>query len=313
MFKYICKRLLRSVVSLVIIITVVFCLLRLMPIEGYFTDYDKMSDIQIHNTLEKYGLNDPVPVQLWNFFKQLLKGDLGMSVRYRQNTPVMTIVGQKAPYSLRFGLISLAFSLPIGLALGVLMARKKSGIWDKMGTAYIVIMQAIPGAIMYLLIQLYGTQLFGLSLLYDPDKVSSMILPLVSLSLPNVAYYAMWMRRYTVDESNKDYIKLAKVKGVPNRAVWFRHVFRNAVVPLVQMIPNSILLTLAGSIYIESLYSIPGMGGLLVDVIKRQDNTMVQGLVIIYAVLTIVALLLGDILMAMVDPRISLTKKEESR
>ena len=313
MLLYICKRLLRSVVSILIIVTVVFCLLRMMPIEGYFTEYDKMSEVQIYNTLEKYGLNDPIPTQLVNFYKQLARGDLGTSTRYRQNYPIVDIIKQQAPFSLRFGLISTGIGIPLGLALGVLMARRKGGLWDKLGTVYVVLIQAIPLAIIYLFIQLYGTQLFNLSILYNPDKPSSMILPLISLSLPTISYYAMWMRRYTVDETNKDYIKLARTKGVPNTAVWFRHVFRNAVVPLVQMIPNSLLMTMVGSIYVESLYSIPGMGGLLVDVIKRQDNTMVQALVIIYAVLTIIGLLLGDILMAMVDPRISLTKKEGAR
>ena len=123
----------------------------------------------------------------------------------------------------------------------------------------------------------------------------------------------MWLRRYMVDEENKDYIKMAKAKGVPKAKIARQHVFRNAVVPMVQFIPGSMLLTIAGSIYVESLYSIPGMGGLLVEVIKRQDNNMVQGLVIIFAVLGIFGLLLGDLLMALVDPRISLTKKEGSR
>ena len=111
----------------------------------------------------------------------------------------------------------------------------------------------------------------------------------------------------------KDYIKLAKAKGVPNAMIWLRHVFRNSVTPMVNLIPGSVLMTISGSIYVESLYSIPGMGGLLVDVIKRQDNTMVQALVIIYSVIGILGLILGDMLMALVDPRISFVKKEGSR
>ena len=95
--------------------------------------------------------------------------------------------------------------------------------------------------------------------------------------------------------------------------IWFRHVFRNSVTPMVNLIPGSILMTISGSIYVESLYSIPGMGGLLVDVIKRQDNTMVQALVILYSIIGILGLILGDMLMALVDPRISFAKKEGSR
>ncbi|GHU65915.1 peptide ABC transporter permease [Clostridia bacterium] len=313
MILYIVKRLGRALISLCLIIIVVFVLLRQMPIEGYFASFDKMTEIQVENGLRKLGLLDPVPVQLLNFFGQLAQGNLGISTRYRQNYPISKIIAQKAPFSLKFGLIAVAISIPIGLALGVLMARKKSGAWDRVGTVYIVFMQAVPSAIYYLFLQLYGTQALNISLLYNPDKLETMILPVISLSMPSVAYFAMWMRRYTVDETNKEYIKLARVKGVPAMAVWFRHVFRNAVVPIVQLIPNSLLLTLAGSIYVESLYSIPGMGGLMVDVIKRQDNTMVQALVIIFAVLTIIGLLLGDLAMALVDPRISLTKKSEAR
>ncbi|MDR2657239.1 MAG: ABC transporter permease [Oscillospiraceae bacterium] len=313
MALYIVKRLGRALISLCLIIIVVFVLLRQMPVEGYFAAFDKMTPIQVENGLRKLGLLDPLPVQLINFFGQLVRGNLGISTRYRQNYPIMRIIAQKAPFSLRFGLIAVGVSIPIGLALGVLMARRKGGAWDRMGTVYIVFMQAVPSAIYYLFLQLYGTQALNISLLYNPDKWQTMILPVISLSMPSVAYFAMWMRRYTVDEANKEYIKLARVKGVPAMAVWFRHVFRNAVVPIVQLIPNSLLLTLAGSIYVESLYSIPGMGGLMVDVIKRQDNTMVQALVIIFAVLTIVGLLLGDMAMALVDPRISLTKKSEAR
>lgn len=310
MIKYCFKRLARSVVSLAIVIAIVFCLLRLMPIEGYFSDFDKLSDTQIYNALEKMGLNDPVPVQLGRFYKQLLHGDLGKSTRYRVDYPIIKIIAQKAPVSAKFGLISMAVSLPLGLLLGVFMARKKGGWVDKLGTAYIVFIQAVPSAIYYLFLQVYGTSAMGISLLYNADKPITMFLPVLSLAMPSIASYAMWMRRYMVDEENKDYIKMARAKGVPRKQIALNHMFRNAVVPIVQLIPGSLLLTIAGSIYVESLYSIPGMGGLLVDVIKRQDNTMVQALVIVYATLGIFGLLFGDLLMALVDPRISLTKKE---
>lgn len=313
MLLYLGKRLLRSMLSLLIIIVVVFCLLRMMPEEGYFSNYDKMTELQLQVGREKLGLNDPIHIQLLHFFQNLLRGDLGVSTRYRENYRIVDILKQKMPISFRFGLTAVGVGLPIGLALGVLMARKKNGLWDKGGTLFIVLMQAVPLAIYYLFLQVYGTSFFGFSLLYNPDKPTSTIFPLVSLALPTISHYAMWMRRYTVDETNKDYIKLARTKGVPNTVIWFRHVFRNAVVPIVQLIPNSILATLVGSIYVESLYTIPGMGGLLVDVIKRQDNTMVQALVIVFSILSIAGLMLGDILMTLVDPRISLSKKEGSR
>jgi ABC-type dipeptide/oligopeptide/nickel transport system permease component len=123
----------------------------------------------------------------------------------------------------------------------------------------------------------------------------------------------MWMRRYMVDQMNQDYVKLAKAKGVSERRIMTSHIFRNAVVPMVQTIPGSLLLTIMGSLYVESIYSVPGMGGLLINVIQRQDNTMVQALVLIFASLGIIGLFLGDLMMIIVDPRISLNRGEASR
>lgn len=309
MLVYSLKRLGRALITLVILITIVFILVRAMPEEGYFSNYEKMSPQQIEVGLRKMGLKDPLYVQVGKFIYNALRGDLGTSYRYRINAKITDIIGSKIGISMKVGLISMVISLP----LGILMARSKGGFADKLGNAYIVFIQAVPNAVYFIFIQLYGSDLFRVSMLYKETEWTSLILPVISLALPSISSYAMWLRRYMVDETNKDYIKLARAKGVPNSTIWFRHVFRNSVVPMVNLIPGSILLTISGSIYVESLYSIPGMGGLLVDVIKRQDNNMVLALVVIFAVMSILGLLLGDLLMAVVDPRISFTKKEGSR
>lgn len=313
MLVYSLKRLGRALLTLVILITIVFILVRAMPEEGYFSNYEKMSPQQIEVGLRKMGLKDPLYVQVGKFLYNALRGDLGTSYRYRINAKITDIISSKIGISMKVGLISMVVSLPLGMALGILMARSKGGFADKLGNAYIVFIQAVPNAVYFIFIQLYGSDLFGVSMLYKETEWTSLILPVISLALPSISSYAMWLRRYMVDETNKDYIKLARAKGVPNSTIWFRHVFRNSVVPMVNLIPGSILLTISGSIYVESLYSIPGMGGLLVDVIKRQDNNMVLALVVIFAVMSILGLLLGDLLMAVVDPRISFTKKEGSR
>mgnify|MGYP001027938860 CR=1 FL=1 len=322
--KYILKRVLRSLLTMAIITTILFSLLRLMPIEGYFENFDKLSQTQIDVGLTKLGLKDPLPKQLWNFGKQLLSGDLGTSNRYRKGVSINEIVAEKMPISLQLGLISLTIALFLGLPLGVLMGRSARTRWkigDKLGTVFIVIVQAVPAAVYHILIQFAGSQgilKFGdwtlkLPMLFTLGDYRSYILPILSLSIGNIAYYAMWLRRYMVDEANKDYIKLARAKGVPSAQISRNHIFRNAMVPLIQYIPNSILFTLMGSLYVESLYSVPGMGGLLVAAIKRQDNTLVQALVIIYAAISILGLLFGDLLMALLDPRITLSQKEAAR
>ena len=197
--------------------------------------------------------------------------------------------------------------------MGTLMAKYKGRFFDHLGTGFIVFINAVPAAVYYLFIQLYGSELLHVSMLFDESKAVSWILPVFSMSLGNIAYYAMWLRRYMVDESRKDYVMLARIKGANENRIMFRHVFRNSFVPLAQYIPTSFLNTVIGSIYIESLYSIPGMGGLLVDVVKKQDNAMVQGIVLLYACVGVIGLLLGDLMMVVLDPRINLVKKGGDR
>lgn len=288
--------------------------MRLMPEEGYFgTSYEKLDEQQKESILTNMGLRDPIHIQLGNFYKKLLAGDLGESVIYRPKVPITEIIKTKIPYSLYFGLAAVGISLVVGVSLGILMARSKNKFWDKIGNGYVVFINAVPAAIYFLFLQLYVTDIFKLPILFKPDKPMSWILPAISMSLGGIASYAMWMRRYMVDELNKDYVKLARAKGLKNKEIMVKHIFRNAFVPMAQYLPSAILYTIAGSIYIESLYSIPGMGGLLVDVIKRQDNTMVQALVLIYSSLGIIGLFLGDMLMAIFDPRINLQNKGGAR
>ena len=301
-------------VTLLIILSIVFILVRQMPIEGYFPNIEKMSDEMIQNGLHQMGLDQPILVQLGNFFKNLiLHGDLGTSRVYRNNVPVAEILAPKIPVSIKLGSLSLLVSLLVGLPMGTLMAKYKGRFFDHLGTGFIVFINAVPAAVYYLFIQLYGSELLHISMLFDESKAVSCILPVFSMSLGNIAYYAMWLRRYMVDESRKDYVMLARIKGANENRIMFRHVFRNSFVPLAQYIPTSFLNTVIGSIYIESLYSIPGMGGLLVDVVKKQDNAMVQGIVLLYACVGVIGLLLGDLMMVVLDPRINLVKKGGDR
>ncbi|MBR4359146.1 MAG: ABC transporter permease [Clostridia bacterium] len=313
MAKYILKRLGTSLFTLAVILTIVFVLVRQMPIEGYFDNFDKLDQAVIDARLKQLGLKDPLPVQLKDFFVRLIHGDLGTSARYAVNVSISEIIGKKAPLSIEMGVISMALSLVLGIPLGAAMARSKNKFWDQFGTAFIVFVSAVPAAIYYIYIQSFGSTLLGFPMLFSRDDWRTWILPVFSMSLGNIAYYAMWLRRYMVDEMNKDYVRLARAKGVKEKNITMRHVFRNSFVPMIQYIPTSLLYTVSGSIYIESLYSVPGMGGLLVDVIARQDNPMVQALVMIYASIGIVGMILGDLLMAVIDPRISLARKDSAR
>ncbi|MBQ8973190.1 MAG: ABC transporter permease [Clostridia bacterium] len=317
MLRYTLKRLLQSCVTIFLIVSVVFLLLRLMPTDYYFTEDEliKLTTEQKHDRLEAAGLLDNPFVQLTRFYKALFtQGDLGESRRIQSGQPVLTVIGSKFGVSMKLGLIALGISLVLGVCLGVLQARYKDGVFDHVGTAYTVFVNAVPQLVSYSLILVFGARVLGLPSMYSTRKVLiSSILPVVCLSIGSTAGYMLWIRRYMVDELNKDYIRLARLKGLSTRQVMFRHVLKNAFVPMVQQLPVSVLLTVGGSLLVERFFSVPGMGPLLTDAISRYDTNVVQALVMLYAVLGILGLFLGDVLMTVLDPRIRLTGKGGAR
>lgn len=309
MGKYLLRRFIRSILTLLLVVFIVFSLLRLMPIEGYFPNYEKLSREQIEAGLKNMGLHDPLPVQFFHYVKSALLGDFGYSRNYMANVMVTDILKQKIPISIKFGLSSLFLALLISIPLSMAMASHKGKWIDRLGTLFLVILQAVPSAIYILLLQVIGTEKLHIKMLYQANDMTTWILPVISMSLGNIAFYTTWLRRYLIEEENKGYVILAKVKGVSSDKILKKHMLKNAIVPMIQYLPNSIFNTMIGSIYVESLYSIPGMGGLLVQVIQKQDNTMVQAIVILFAVTGILGVLLGDILLCLIDPRVKLTSK----
>lgn len=308
MFKYIVKRTLQSVLSILIIIFVVFLLLRMMPTEGYFTreDYENMSAAERYMYLVDIDAVGNPLLLFGKFMGRLLHGDLGESYVLQPHVEISAILAQKIPYSLCFGAASMIISLVLGLGMGMMMARFKDKFPDALGTAYIVIVRAVPSLIYLFLLQVWITGLFKIPMMFDERSPVTWILPVISLSLASIAWYAIWLRRFMVDEKNKDYVKFAVSKGMTQKQVMKKHILRNALVPIAQYFPIQMLLTISGSLVIESLYSIPGMGGLLVEAIKEMDNSLVQILVILFSVLGVLGVLLGDILMIVLDPRIKL-------
>lgn len=314
LLKYFLKRLVFAIISLFLVLTIVFLLMRLLPVEGYFTSRaDSMNEITKQSILRSLGLLDPVPKQLMDFYGKIVRGDLGNSIVFRPKVPNAEILAEKIPYSAAFGLTSVFLSLVLGCGLGILMARSKGKFWDKFGTGYILVINAVPSIVYYLFFQVTLSGLFKWPILFVENNPLSWIMPVICMSLGGIASNAMWIRRYMVDELNRDYIKLARAKGVKNSTIMVKHVMRNAFIPMAQYLPSSILYTVTGSIYVEALFSIPGLGGLLVNAIQRQDNTLVQALVLLYASIGIVGLLLGDFAMALCDPRISLARKGGQR
>lgn len=265
---------------------------------------------------QKLQGNDPFGGKLKDDYVLKLKFNLGKSIRLEKNQWVTDVIAAKMSVSLKIGLVSLAISLVLGVVLGVMQARYKDNLFDHIGTGYTVIVNAVPHLVIYTVIMIAGASIFGLPMRYDataPKPWLTMVLPVICLSIGSTAGYMLWTRRYMVDELNKDYIRLAKLKGLTDRQVMFRHVLKNAFVPLAQYLPYSILLTVGGSLLVETFFAVPGMGPELTMAIGRYDLNLVQGIVLLYAAMGILGVFLGDLLMTLIDPRITLTEKEGVR
>ena len=291
--------------------------------------FSNLLEMRVYNAKGK-EIKTIDPVSLWTYLKDKsvfqdklkdgytprLAFNLGKSIRLEKGQYVTDVIVSKMSVSMSIGLLSLAVSLVLGVVLGVLQARYKDGPFDHVGTAYTVLVNAVPHLVIYTIIMIGGAAIFGLPMRYDataPEPWKTMVLPIVCLSIGSTAGYMLWTRRYMVDELNKDYIRLAKLKGLSDRKVMFRHVLKNAFVPLAQYLPYSILLTVGGSLLVERFFAVPGMGPELTNAINRYDLNLVQGIVLLYAAMGIFGVFLGDLLMTLIDPRIKLTGKEGVR
>lgn len=316
MFKYTIKRLLQSIVTVLIVVTIVFLLMRMLPTDYFFTEDQqiKLTREQKDEQLQAAGLLDPIPEQLARYYGQIIRFDFGESRRIQNGVPVVDVIGDKFAISMKLGCIALVISLFVGIIIGIIQTLNKDRFFDHVGTAYTVFVNAVPSLVSYSLVLAFGSKVLGYPSIYstrNPGETS--VLPIVCLSLASIASYALWTRRYMVDELNKDYIKLARVKGVSSANIMVKHVFKNAFVPLAQYIPASFLYTIGGSLLVERFFSVPGMGPLLTDAIVRYDVNVVQTLVILYAVLGTLGVFLGDVLMMLLDPRIKLVGKGGTR
>lgn len=210
------------------------------------------------------------------------------------------------------GIIALVLSYLIGLPMGVAMAKYKDKLVDKLGMVYIIFIIAVPSLAYIYLFRFLGVKLFSLPSVfttYGSGDIRSWILPAISLALPSISSLMLWMRRYVVDQMNSDYVKFAKAKGLNKSEIFRRHIFKNAVIPIAHGIPTALAGCITGAIITEAVYSVGGMGKMIPDSINNYNNPMVIALVFMFAGISVLSVLLGDIVLTKVDPRISLSEK----
>ena len=214
--------------------------------------------------------------------------------------------------SFRMGIVAVLLAYFLGLPIGLLMARHKDRLADKLGMVYIIFIIAVPSLAYIYLFRYFGTRLFGLPSVfttYGPEDWRSWVMPVISLALPSIASLMLWTRRYVVDQMSADYVKFAKAKGLSQGEIFRSHIFKNAIIPIAQGIPASLAGCITGAFITESIYSVGGMGKMLPNAIKQYNNVMIVALAFIFSSVSVLSVLAGDIVLTKVDPRISLSEK----
>ena len=311
MARYIGKRLLISVITLFVILLILFLLLQFMP-GSPFND-QKLSPEQVAQLKEKYGLDKPVIVQFFRYVGNVFRGDLGVSYSLSPNTPITELLANRFPITMKIGFFSMILGTAAGLLLGFLTAffRNKSlGFFYHLLTLLGIAVPSYLFAMCFSYFLGYKGAVFPL--LYDfRSPVASSVMPVVAMSLGVMAVIARFAKAEASDVMKSDYVLLAKCQGLSNRTIILKYILKNSLMPVITVMAGLLVGLLTGSLVIEQMFSIPGVGGLLTNAISANDYSVVIALSFVYSALYIVVMLILDILYCVIDPRVRLGGKAE--
>lgn len=309
MKKYIIKRLVISVITLLVVLLILFILLQLMP-GSPFND-EKLTTEQQALLYQKYGLDQPIIVQFFKYVANMLHGDYGVSYNISKNTPISELLKTRLPVSLRIGAQSVVIGAIIGLILGIVAALKHNTGWDTLTTIISVIGVSVPSYVFALVLAYcFGFKHKWFPMLYTnlmPFKSS--VLPSIALCMFTIASIARFTRSEMLEVLDSDYILLAESKGITGAQLIWKHVLRNTLIPVITVLAPLIVGLLTGSLVVEKIFAIPGIGSLLVTAIQSNDYNVVIVLSFIYSAMYIIIMLIVDILYGIIDPRIRVSKE----
>lgn len=305
MAKYITKRVIYMFLSLFLIASFTFILMKMLP-GSPLASAAKLSVEQREVVYEKYGLNDPIPVQYVRYMGNLAKGDFGVSFQYK-NADVTTLIVKKLKYSAILGSQALVFGVLIGIILGMIAALKQNTIWDYGSTIIAILGISIPSFVFAVLLQYVFSVWLGVLPVGLWEGWKSSILPSIALAMGPIAISARFIRTEMIEVLNSDYILLAKAKGANWFEIAFKHAFRNALIPLITVLGPLAAGLLTGSLVVEKIFAIPGIGEQFVTSISTNDYSIIMGTTMFFSVLLIVIILIVDILYGVIDPRIRLS------
>ncbi len=308
MTRYVARRLVYMVVALFIIVSVTFFISKAVP-GTPFAD-PKLSPQVREQMFEKYGLDEPLYVQYAKYMANVAQGDLGNSY-YFEGRPVSQMILQRLPVSAFIGIQAVIFGLFIGMVLGIVAALRHNTVWDTLAVVVAILGVSVPSFVLGPILQYWlGLKLGWFPIAFFESWIYS-VLPSLALSVFVISTVARFMRTEMLEVMGQDYITLAKAKGLSSLAVILKHVLRNAMIPLVTVMAPLTIYIITGSLVIEQIFAVPGIGEQFVQSVLVNDYAMILGTTIFFSVLFILALLIQDIMYGVIDPRIRISGAKE--
>lgn len=312
MARYVIKRILSMIPSLILTSILVFLFVHMIPGDPAITMLgDTATEEQLEVLREEMGLNEPLTTQYLIWMAKVVRGNLGDSIF--QNRPVMECIIESSETSLLLGVIAMVLILLISLPVGILSATKANTWVDQSISAIAMFFAAVPAFWLGLnLMLLFAVKLMWLPSSGFPSIVSSgdwsnlryLILPSVAIAIPNTALIVRMTRSSMLDVIKEDYVRTAHSKGLTENQVYIKHVFRNSLIAVVSSLGSVFASLISGTVVTESVFALPGMGHLLISSINLRDYPLIQGIILVIAVIFMIINLIVDIVNARLDPRI---------
>jgi oligopeptide transport system permease protein len=306
MLRFLVRRLVVAIPTLFVVITVAFFMMRAAPGSPFDNDRRLPPEIKA-NVEKKFGMNRPLGVQYVNYLSGVLHGDFGPSLKYQDKT-VLDVLRENYPVSLRLGLTAILIATVTGVSLGVLAALRQNQAADYLTVGVAIVGVTIPSFVTAPLLQLvFGSRLGVLPIAgWDNGALPNIVLPVAVLALPQIAIISRLTRAGMIEAMHSNWVRTARAKGLPEHQIVARHALRAAILPLVSYLGPACAGLLTGSLVVERIFNLPGLGKFFVVSALQRDYTVVMGMVIVYAVLILVLNLLADLLQAGLDPRVRL-------
>jgi oligopeptide transport system permease protein len=312
MLRYLVRRLLVIIPTLFLVVTLAFFMMRAAPGNPFSTGRKLSPEIE-RNVMAKYGMDRPLAVQYASYLADVARGDFGPSLKYRDKS-VAEVIAQGFPKSLTLGLSALSLASLAGVALGALAALRQNQPFDHAAMSVAIVGVCIPTFVTApLLVLLFASRLGWLPTAGWPRHgqglagLSYLVLPVIVLALPQIAIISRLTRAGMIEVLRSNFVRTARAKGLPESSIVFRHALPAAILPLVSYLGPACAGLITGSLVVEQIFQLPGLGKSFVLGALQRDYTVVMGVLILYASLILLLNLVADLLYAALDPRVSLS------